>query len=805
MNSLNKYEEILEGISGGFFALDKEFKILYWNKAAEVGTHLCRDEVIGKHVFEVFPNAEHAELGERYRLAMRTKEFQTIESSYMDERFEKWFDVRIYPNEGGISVFFQDITEQKFELRQKEMLMEVSHVINVAQYLDELCLNAGVQIARFMDIPSKFVCVYRYDAKSSMLHLMAPTLVDAHINPEIFHQIVHESTSTIAVQTALSKQVVITDEISRSPVVAQFLGEVEENKLKSMLSFPLIVQHELQGVLEVLSHRNVNYANNDFQMLSVIANELAIGISRKRLMDEITVKNIQLANEQKKTEEANETLKRFLATFSHELRAPLNAIVGFSDILTTDLEKIPKEKVRDFMKNINVSGRHLQALINDILDLSKIEAGRMELHVESYPVSYFTDSVQRVLQSAIEQKQLSLVFNIHEEIDQLVVDQMRFKQILVNLVSNAVKYSPKSGEIIINIRRIQYEIEVEIIDHGTGIKPEDVSRLFTAYQQGKNAFMADEGTGLGLMITKKLVELHGGKIWVESEWGKGSTFRFRIPIVVAGDVVESPDELTYLSEIPQPVIKNGEKPLILIIEDNPQAGQLIQTYLEEAGYRTETARNGFEGLEKAKQLKPDVITLDMIMPVKDGWQVLKELKSHPLCSHIPIVIISITDDKNLGFSLGAVEYFVKPVSRNELLETIGKISSRPQLRKKHPRVLVIDDDKSAAELVTVILESEGFDVLTALNGKRGIQLAMEEKPDLIILDLMMPDITGYTVAFQLKQQAETRNTPIIVLTSHDVDEESKEQLQGFITSIMSKSRFTKRDLLREINTIEKMR
>ncbi|TAK65016.1 MAG: response regulator [Bacteroidetes bacterium] len=805
MNSLKKYEDILEGISGGFFALDNQYRILYWNRAAEEGTKLLRDEVLGKHVFEVFPNAEHAEIGEMYRLAMKTRKFQTLESSYVDHRFEKWFDVRIYPNDGGISVFFQDITEQKREQRQKEMLMEVSHVINVAQHLDELCLNAGEQIAKFMDIPTKFVCIYRFDARSSLLHLMAPAITDVNINTEVLHQIVDVSTETIASQTTLKREVIITDELSKSTIAAQYLGEVEQHKLLSLISIPLIVQDEMQGILEVLSHKNVKYAGDDMQMLSVIANELSIGISRKRLMHEITVKNVELANEQKKTEEANETLKRFLATFSHELRAPLNAIVGFSDILTTDMEKIPKEKVKDFMKNINVSGRHLQALINDILDLSKIEAGRMELHVEAYPISYFVENVQRVLQAALDQKQVQLVFNIPDEVDNLVVDQMRFKQILVNLVSNAVKYSNKGGIVTINMRRIQYEIEVEVIDKGTGIKPEDMSRLFTAYRQGKNAYMADEGTGLGLMITKKLVELHGGKIWVESEWGKGSTFRFRIPIIVAGEIVESPDELTLIADTHRVVGSNGEQPLVLIIEDNPQAGQLVQAYLEEAGYKTEIARNGFEGLEKAKMLKPDVITLDMIMPVKDGWQVLKELKNHPLCAHIPIIIISITDDKKLGFSLGAVEYFVKPVSKNELLDTIGKISSRPLLRKKHPKVLVIDDDKSAAELVSVILESEGFDVMTALNGRRGIQLAMEEKPDLIILDLMMPDITGYTVAFQLKQEPETRNTPIIILTSHEVDEESKEQLQGFITGIMSKSRFTKRDLLREISTIEKMK
>ncbi|MBI5216389.1 MAG: response regulator [Ignavibacteriae bacterium] len=805
MISLQKYEDILEGVSGGFFALDKQFRILYWNRAAEIGTQLSRDEVLGKNVFEVFPNAEHDRIGECYRAAMKTKQFQTLEQVYKDERFEKWFDVRVYPNEGGISVVFQDITEQKRQQRQKEILMEVSHVINVAQYMDELCLNAGEQIARFMEIPSQFVCIYRFDAHSSLLHLMAPTIQDLNVNPEVLHQIVDVSTDTIAVETILKRQVVITDELSRSTIAAQYLTEVEKHKLRSLISIPLIVQNELQGVLEVLSHKNVKYAGDDLQMLSVIANELSIGISRKRLMDEITMKNIQLANEQRKTEEANETLKKFLATFSHELRAPLNAIVGFSDILTADFEKIPKEKVHDFMKNINVSGRHLQALINDILDLSKIEAGRMELHVEAYPVSYFVENLQRVMQSALDQKQVKLAFHVADDIDQLVVDQMRFKQILVNLTSNAVKFSPRDSEVTITIRRVHYEIEVEVLDKGIGIKPEDLSRLFVAYQQGKNSFASDEGTGLGLMITKKLVELHGGKIWVESEWGKGSTFRFRIPMIVAGEVVDSPEDLTKVMDAHQIVRKNGERPLVLIIEDNPQAGLLIKTYLDEAGYRTEIARNGFDGLEKAKQLKPDIITLDMIMPMKDGWQVLKELKAHPLCSHIPIIIISITDDKKLGFSMGAVEYFVKPVSRTELLETIGRLASRPQLRKKNPKVLVIDDDKTAIDLVAAILESEGFEVLTALNGKKGLLLAVEEKPDLILLDLNMPEIDGYRVAYELKQQSATRHTPIIILTSQEVDETMREQLEGFISGVMSKSRFTKRDLLREISTIEKMK
>jgi DNA-binding response OmpR family regulator len=249
----------------------------------------------------------------------------------------------------------------------------------------------------------------------------------------------------------------------------------------------------------------------------------------------------------------------------------------------------------------------------------------------------------------------------------------------------------------------------------------------------------------------------------------------------------------------------GEKPLVLIIEDNVKASQLIQMYLQEAGYRTELARDGAEGIEKAKTLKPNLITLDMIMPIKDGWQVLKELKRHPICKEVPIIIISITDEKKLGFSMGAIHYFVKPVNKEELLNAIQKIPLRTFKQKKHPKVLIIDDDRTAAELIQVMLEAEGYEVIKTMNGREGVRLAESEDPDLIILDLIMPEVSGFNVAYQLKQQAKTRKTPIIILTSMEVDEDTKEQMQGFISSIMSKSRFTKKDLLREINTIEKMR
>jgi PAS domain S-box-containing protein len=805
MNASDQYEHILEGISGGFFALDKDYNFTYWNHAAEEGTGLQRAEVLGKNVFEIFPNAKNAEQGERYRKAMETHTTQIFESSYKDSHFEKWYDIRVYPAESGISVFFQDITDNKRRQKQKEILMEISRAINNAQYLDELCLIAGERIAQFMDIPGKFVCIYRYEERSSMLHLMAPSLADVRVNPMVEHQIVSSATNTIAVQTALTKQIIITDELSRSSIAAHFLGEINDLKFKSLISVPLLVQNELQGVLEVFSVKDSDYVQDERDLLSIITNELSIGMSRKRLMYEITIKNIELENEKKKTDNANETLKRFLATFSHELRAPLNSIVGFSEILSSDFEKLPEEKVMDFMKVINVSGKHLQSLINDILDLSKIEAGKMELHVEPHPISYFTETVSRVLQNEVEKKQLHLAFDISPDVEELVVDQTRFRQVLVNLASNAIKYSRQTGTVYINIHRVDNEIEVEVRDEGIGIKQEDLVKLFKPFQQGANSELVSEGTGLGLAITKKLVELHGGTIWVESEWGKGTSFRFRIPMVLPGEVVESAAELLRAVNEQNIPLDENEKPLILIIEDNAHAVQLLETYLHEAGYKTEVATNGLEGLDKAKQLQPSVITLDVFMPLKDGWQVLRELKRHPICRNIPIIIISISDEKKLGFSMGAVDYFVKPVNREDLLNALSRLPLRSKGSRRHPKVLVIDDDKTAVDLIEVILEAEGYHVIKTLNGKEGVKMAAAEKPDLVILDLIMPDVSGFNVAYQLKQQKETRDTPIIVLTSMEVDDETKERMQGFISGIMSKGRFTKKDLLREINIVQKVR
>lgn len=808
MSDQLRLEGILEGIIGGFFALNNQYQITYWNKAAEVGTGMKADEVLGRNVFEVFPNAAGATLGEKYVLAMDTKTFQSFETAYKDERFEAWYDVRIYPAKDGISVFFQDITERKRDQRQKEVLVEISRVINSARHLDELCVLVADKIAVLFEIPSRFVCIYLYDPHGNEVRLVSPALLDVEFEHEMVHQKVEQDAKHLVAKAAFLRETVLSDQISESTVAGPFLDEMRVNNLKTLILMPLLVQGELQGVLELLSIKERDFVSNDIEVLSVVANELAGGMGRKRLMDELRTKNLELESQTQKALDASDTLKKFLATFSHELRSPLNSIIGFSELIASQFKDLPPESIQEFMQNINISGKHLQQIINDILDLSKIEAGKLDLHIASYPVSYFRESVGRVLAAAIKEKSIGLEFDFSQEFDEMVVDQTRFKQILINIVSNAIKFSHPGGTVLVTSRRVENDIQFEVRDNGIGIKPEELQGLFKPFRQAASGReMNHQGMGLGLAITKKLVELHGGTIWIESEWGKETTVFFKIPMIVdatsenilqAGMLLDALQRENFTKD-------PNMKPLALIVEDSPQAGELLQLYIESAGYRVEIARDGEQAVDMAKRLRPNVITLDLMIPVKDGWQVLKELKRHPLCKHIPIIIVSIVDEKNLGFSLGAVDYFVKPVQKQDLLQAIERVHLLPRAGNHNPTVLVIDDDRVAIDLIQVILENEGYNILKAFTGKEGVEIAAREHPDLIILDLIMPEMSGFNVAYQLKHIPATRTIPIIVLTSMEIDHDTQAQLGSYISGLMSKSSFTKRDLLREITNIETLR
>ena len=790
-------EEILESITGGFFALDKDFKFTYWNRAAEEGTGFERDQVLGKHVFEIFPNAETSELGDRYRAAMETKSFQSFETSYRDKNFEVWYSIRIYPNENGLSVFFHDITRQKQQERQRETLLEISHVINTSNQLDDLCAQVVHTIAARYDLPFHHVLMYIFRPQDERIILVAPELPSLEWEKKLTARSVSEHDPVACIDAVITGSPVITSDMSRSSYYAIAPELLLSTSAKTIMAIPLKVEGELVGVIEMLLNSDKAYAEREQSFLSLIANELAVGISRRGLIDELRVKNVDLEIQRAQTQDAHETLKKFLAFFSHELRSPLNSIIGFSELILTEMPRLDVATVASYTTSISQSGKHLLQLINDILDLSKLEAGKLELHYMSIPIRQFVEGLASSLRPQLEEKKLAFDITIADELDDIVADDIRLKQILLNLATNAIKFSHAEQKIVINIRRVENTVEFSVKDSGVGIRADELPRLFQPFQQTSAGSKKKEGTGLGLSITKKLVELHGGSIAAVSELGKGSTFIVRMPMMInsqgdRADVAAGIAGILTPSSVPQRV---------LIVEDKPHARQILQSYLSDAGYEIETAANGIEALEKAKQWKPDVITLDILLPIKDGWQVLRELKQHPLCKNIPVIIISMLDERNVGFGLGAVDYFVKPVQKDALLESLRKATSTLKFQQS-AKILVIDDDRSVIDLVQVILEAEGCTVMKAMDGREGLRLAQEELPDLIILDLVMPEISGFNVAYQLKHNPKTQLIPVIVMTSMEIDDETREQLQGFVVGLFKKSGFTKKDLLQEISALD---
>ena len=793
-------QEILESISGGFFALDTNFTFTYWNRAAEEGTGYSRDEVLGKHVFEIFPNAEAAELGDRYRTAMETKTFQSFETSYRDDHFEAWYNIRIYPNENGLSVFFQDITQQKQQERQRETQLEISHVINTSNQLDDLCAQVVHIIAARYDLPFHHVLMYVFRAQDEKLLLVAPELPSLEWEKALMARSVSEHSPVASVDAVITGDPIITSDVSRSSYYTVAPEIVIDSGPKTVLGIPLKVEGEIVGVIEMLMNSERAAVEREESFLVLIANELAVGISRRGLIDELRVKNVDLEIQRAQTLDAHETLKKFLAFFSHELRSPLNSIIGFSELIQIDLPKLDTATVSSYIGSINQSGKHLLQLINDILDLSKLEAGRLELHYMSIPIRQFIEALTKSVQPQMEAKRLSFDIQISDELDDIVADDVRLKQILLNLITNAIKFSHVESKITVKVVRVDNSVEFGVTDEGIGIRPDELPRLFMPFQQTSAGKRKQEGTGLGLSITKKLVELHGGTVTAVSEWGKGSTFIVRMPMMINS----KGEEGEIAGSIAGILTPSAEPQRVLIVEDKPHARQILQSYLSEAGYVIETAANGVEALEKAKLWKPDVITLDILLPIKDGWQVLRELKQHPLCKNIPVIIVSMLDERNVGFGLGAVDYFVKPVQKDALLESLRKVTSSLR-QKQSAKILVIDDDRSVIDLVQVILEAEGCTVIKALDGREGLRLAQEEHPDLIILDLVMPEISGFNVAYQLKHNPMTQTIPVIVMTSMEIDDETREQLRGFVVSLMKKSGFTKKDLLQEISAIETKR
>ncbi len=519
--------------------------------------------------------------------------------------------------------------------------------------------------------------------------------------------------------------------------------------------------------------------------------------------DELEKKALELEEMNIKIQEATRLKSKFLANMSHELRTPLNSIIGFTGII---LQGIVGELNDEQNKQLNMvyeSAKHLLGLINDILDLSKIEAGKIEIIPAQFDVKELIGTVEKMISPMIEEKGLILEVAISEDIPATICnDKNRIKQVLINLLSNATKFT-ETGQISMAVRSSMLvpgssledfkkeelsSIVFSVTDTGIGIKPEHLPNVFDEFKQIEGPLKEKPtGTGLGLAISKKMLEMMGGRIWAESEYGKGSRFQFTIPIKEIAEAKRPP--------VISPEALDLSKKLVLTIDDEVEAQEIVKTYLKTEGYEVIQAYNAMEAMELAKKYHPFAITLDIIMPGKDGWDILHELKRDPKTKSIPIICISILDNREMGISLGAIEYIVKPINKDQLMEELQRLEEQFRIYD----ILIVDDEPQAIELLAQYLTAEKrYMVRKAYGGKDGLSRVKEGRPDLIILDLMMPEVDGFEVIRNLKKSEETKDIPIIIVSAKKLTQEEIEYLNNNIEKIIRKGDFSKEELLEDI-------
>jgi signal transduction histidine kinase/CheY-like chemotaxis protein len=598
---------------------------------------------------------------------------------------------------------------------------------------------------------------------------------------------------------------VVVDDYQEEYRDSPFLGAVREAGVRSVLGVPLRGQGAVIGVLLVQSRTAKKFGEEDRQLLSALADQASIAIQSATLYEQVRrhaedlegkvearTRELQEAN--RRLEDASRHKSEFLANMSHELRTPLNAIIGFTRLVMRRAQDVLPARQYENLEKILISAEHLLGLINDILDLSKIEAGRMEVRLARVDVDAIVGDCLRTVEPMIKTDRLRVAKDVDPALPAVWTDADKFRQIVINLLSNAIKFTD-AGSVTVSARLDGSRVAVAVTDTGIGIPADALELIFEEFRQvDSSSTRKHGGTGLGLSISRHFARLLGGDIQVTSTLGAGSTFTLVLP--VRADAAAHPpaaaDAVATAADATGPRARDDK--LVLAIDDDPDVIYLLRENLTDAGYRVVGAANGPEGVRLARELKPFAVTLDIMMPNQDGWEVLHELKADPSTKDIPIIVVSIVDNKDLGYRLGAFDYLLKPLDRQTVLSALARIGPR------HGRVLVVDDDPRVVDIVRQLLEGEPYEVAAAADGQEALEAITRQRPDVILLDLLMPRVDGFGVLEQLRQDPDQRSIPVIVLTAKSLTTAERAALEQSVLTVINKGGLDRDRFIADLRT-----
>jgi len=520
--------------------------------------------------------------------------------------------------------------------------------------------------------------------------------------------------------------------------------------------------------------------------------DLSVALDQQKTLNEQLQELFrEIEEKSRELEVASRHKSEFLAKMSHELRTPLNAILSYSQLLREDAEDLGQDSMVSDLQKIQSAGKHLLQLINDILDLSKIEAGKMDVFIEEFDVVTLVRDVVAVITPLVEKNGNELRVRSAEDVGNMKADLTKVRQALLNLLSNASKFTDH-GTIGLDVRRDDRtgRMIMTVSDTGIGMTPEQMGKLFAAFSQAETSTSSKYGgTGLGLAISRQFCRMMGGDITVQSQLGKGSAFTINLPIEVVEQQAAPP-----VATVPRLATPDDGRPKVLVIDDDPVVHDLMRRFIEGEGFQVVTAASGEEGLALARTIHPNAITLDVVMPHMDGWTVLAALKADPELADIPVIMLTMMEQRDIGYTLRATDYLTKPVDRDRLSGVLAKYRNGAE----SPRVLIVDDDAVTREVLRRVLETEGWLIDEASDGWAAMERVEAAKPSLILLDLLMPGMDGFEFVAALRKRPDGQSIPVVIITARDLTAEDRQRLNGSVDAVMQKGAYSQEELLLDL-------